>query len=86
MGRETRQTAAKQSARECHERPMSLRQRPKSGLGANMYAKEVSPDGYGLRLFGERLGQPAAGAFEGTIQPTVPQGVSPLPCALDGTG
>lgn len=54
MGGETRQTAAKQSARECHERPMSLRQRPKSGLGANMYARDVSPDGYGLRLFGEK--------------------------------
>ena len=42
--------------------------------------------GMACACLAKRIGQPAAGAFEGTIQPTVPQGVSPLPCALDGTG
>ncbi len=46
----------------CFERPMRLRQGPKSGVGARANAWEVSTEGCGLRLFGGDDGEPLVGS------------------------
>ena len=51
------QIAAKLSAWDRYERPMSLRLGPKSGVGAKATARKGRQAGYGLRLIGEMSGK-----------------------------